>query len=199
MSERLRNSEQSNEANLNSIARKERKIEELRVEIQSEKDRRQRAEAEMSKIHQLMSDEQDEFHRKCAELQELTNHATTQYDALAKATLRDKADLQKKLKAVRDDLHALRQETEKKDKEQERLDALMDRQNQELDSERDRINRIFEAYEVYKAQNDRELRQLIEKGHGNESTIDTALASLKETEDKMKWAIRVKKEFDWAE
>lgn len=199
LGERLRNSEQSNEANLHSIARKDRKIEELRAEVQSEKTRRQKAEAEMAKIQQLMAEEQDEFHRKCAELQEITNHATTQYDALAKAAQRDKADLQRKLKAVRDDLNALRREIEKKDKEQERLDALMERQNKELEAERDRINRVFEAYEAYKTENNRELRQLIEKGHANESIIDNALASLKETEDKMKWTIHVKKELDWAE
>jgi chromosome segregation ATPase len=199
MAERLRNSEQSNETNLSSIYRKDRKIEEFRLEIETQRIRRQKAEAETGKANQLMSEEREEFHRKCAELQEITNHATTQYDALAKVLLRDKADLQKKFKGVRDELYALRREAEKKDKEQERLDALIDRQNQELEAERNRIGGILQAYEAYKTQRDREIRDLIEKGHENESTIDTALISLKETEDKLKWTIQMKKEISWAE
>lgn len=199
LSERLRNSEQSNETNLTSIARKDRKIEELRLEIQTERTRRQKAEAEAAKVNQLMSENREDFHRKCAEMQETTNYATTQYDALAKSTLREKSDLQKKFKGVRDELRTLRHELDQKDKEQERLDALIDRQNQEVEAERNRIGGIFEAYGSYKSLRDKEIRDLLEKGHLNEATIDTALASLKETEDKMKWIMQTKKQISWAE
>lgn len=199
LGERLRNSEQSNETNLTSIARKDRKIEELRSELQAERTRREKAEAEAAKVNQLMSEDREEFHRKCAEMQETTNHATTQYDALTKSTLREKGDLQKKVKGVRDELYALRRELEKKDEEQERLDALIDRQNQEVEAERNRIGSIFDAYEAYKTQRDNEIRDLLERGRLNETTIDTGLASLKETEDKMKWIMHTKKEITWAE
>lgn len=197
--ERLRNSEQSNEANLNSIARKDRKIEDLKAEIQQERARRQRAEAEMARVNQLMSEKQESFHRRCAELQEITNHATAQYDALAKATQREKSDLQRKFKHLRDEINSLREQAAKKDLEQERLDALIDRQNKELEAERNRIAGIFNAYQSYKNQRDQELRDLIEHGHQNEATIDAGLASLKETEDKMKWVMNVKKNIPWAE
>ncbi|KAH8692189.1 hypothetical protein BGW36DRAFT_431411 [Talaromyces proteolyticus] len=197
--ERLRNSEQSNETNLASIARKDRKIEDLRTEVQNEKARRVRAEAETSKVNQLMSEEQDEFHRKCAELQESANHYTAQYEVLSKSSLRERADTQRKLKGLRDDLLALRSQAEKKDREQERLDALIDRQNQELEAERKRIQEIFNAYDSYKTTRDRELEDLIKKGRNNQATVDAAVASLKEAEDKMKWVMNIKKNIEWSE
>jgi chromosome segregation ATPase len=197
--ERLRNSEQSNETNLASIARKDRKIEELRLEVQNEKARRVRAEAETSKVNQLMSEEQDEFHRKAAELQESTNHYSTQYEALSKASLRERSDMQRKLKGVRDEISALREQAEKKEKEQERLDALVDHQNQEVEAETKRIKGIFDAYESYKTARDNEFQVLLEKARHNQATVDAAVASMKEAEDKMKWTMSVKKNIEWSE
>ncbi|KAE8548370.1 mother-specific HO expression [Talaromyces marneffei ATCC 18224] len=199
ISERLRNSEQSNETNLASIARKDRKIEDLRAEVQNEKSRRLRAEAETAKVNQLMSEEQDEFHRKCAELQEMSNYSTSQYDVLSKTSLRERSDMQRKFKGIRDELASLRDQAELKDREQERLDALINRQNQELETERRRIQEIFTAYDTYKTARDREFEDLLTKGRQNQANVDAAVASLKETEDKMKWVMHVKKDIEWAE
>lgn len=197
--ERLRNSEQSNETNLASIARKDRKIEELRAEVQSEKARRIKAETETAKVNQLMSEEQDEFHRRCAELLETSNYSTSQYEALSKASLREKSDLQRKFKGIRDEIASLREQAQIKDKEQERLDALINRQNQELEQERRRVKEIFNAYDTYKTSRDREFEDLVTKGRQNQANVDAAVASLKETEDKMKWVMHVKKDIEWAE
>ncbi|KAL2003919.1 hypothetical protein VTN02DRAFT_1615 [Thermoascus thermophilus] len=194
LTDRLRNAELSNETNLISIARKDRKIEQLRAEIQGEKDRRQHAEGETRKIHQLMAESKDDFNRKCAELQDITNHSRTQYDALAQATLREKADFQKKLDALRDEFDALRRQSDEKDIQLERLDAIMAQKNREIETGRERIDKLFEEYEAYKKAQDDAVRELIEQGHRNETIIDQALASLKETEGRMKWAIQVKKE-----
>lgn len=199
VNERLRNSEQSNETNLASIARKDRKIEDLRLEVQNEKARRIRAEAEASKVNQLMSEEQEEFHRKCAELQESTNYHSTQYEALSKATLRERSDMQRKLKGVRDEIAALRAQAEKKEQEQQRLDALIDHQNQEVEAETKRIKGIFDAYESYKAARDNEFQELLGKARHNQETIDAAVAAMKEAEDKMKWTMNIKKNIEWSE
>ncbi|KAF7118615.1 hypothetical protein CNMCM5793_008153 [Aspergillus hiratsukae] len=194
MTERLRNLEQANETNLHSISRKDKKIEELRAEIQSEKERRRRAEGETDKFQRLMNEARDEFNRKCAELQEIANHARTQYDVLAKAGQRERADQQKKLKAIRDDFLSLKAEHEKRDVQLERLDAVMAQKNREIEIARERFDQLFADYEAYKKAHDEEVRALIERSYQGAANIDSALASLKETEGKMKWAIQVKNE-----
>jgi chromosome segregation ATPase len=194
MTERLRNLEQANETNLHSISRKDKKIEELRAEIQSEKERRRRAEGETDKFQRLMNEARDEFNRKCAELQEIANHARTQYDVLAKAGQRERADQQKKLKAIRDDFLSLKAEHEKRDVQLERLDAVMAQKNREIEVARERFDQLFADYEAYKKAHDEEVRALIERSYQGAANIDSALASLKETEGKMKWAIQIKNE-----
>ncbi|KAE8140955.1 hypothetical protein BDV38DRAFT_217850 [Aspergillus pseudotamarii] len=194
MTERLRNLEQAHETNLHSISRKDKKIEELRAEVQSEKDRRLRAETETNKFHQLMDESRDDFNRKCAELQEIANHARTQYDVLAKAGQRERADQQRRVKAIRDEIDALKTRQEEKRLHLERLDAVMAQKNREIEIGRENFDKLFEVYESYKKAHDEEVHALVERGRQGNADLDAALASLKETEDRMKWAIQVKNE-----
>lgn len=194
MAERLRNLELANESNLHSISRKDRKIEELRLEVQSEKNRRQRAESETNRTNQLMVEARDGFNRKCADLQETTNHVRTQYDVLATTRQREQADQQRKFKTIRDDFISLKQEHEKQNAQLERLDTVMAQKNREIEVNRDKFERLFGDYEAYKKMRDMEVRGLIENGYRNEGKIDKALASLKKTEGEMKWAIRLREE-----
>ncbi|KAE8148414.1 hypothetical protein BDV25DRAFT_131233 [Aspergillus avenaceus] len=194
MTERLRNLEQAHETNLHSISRKDKKIEELRVEVQSEKDRRQRAEMETNKFHQLMDDDRDDFNRKCAELQEIANHSRTQYDVLAKAGQRERADQQRRLKAIRDDIDALKARQDEKNLHVERLDAVMAQKNREIEVGRENFDKLFETYESYKKAHDEEVGSLVERGRQCDLKLDAGLAALKEAEGQMKWVIRVKNE-----
>lgn len=199
MAERLRNLELANETNRQSISRKDRKIEELRSEIQSEKNRRQRAEDETNRTNQLMAETRDGFNRKCADLQETTNHVRTQYDVLATTRQREQADQQKRVKTIRDEFSALKQEHEKRNAQLEQLDAVIAQKNREIEVNRENFEKVFENYEAYKKARDLEVRELVENGHKNEATIDRALASLKKTQGEMKWAIRLRDEIKDAE
>lgn len=190
MTEQLRNLELANETNLNSISRKDRRIEELKAEVQSERNRRQQAEGEASKIHQLMDEARDDFNRKCAELKEIANYARTQYDVLAQAGQRERAEMQRKFQSIRADFVVLKETSEKKHVQLERLDAIMAQKNREIETGRENFDKLFEDYETYKGTHDDEVREMIERGYQNEAKVEAALASLKETEGRMKWAIQ---------
>ncbi|KAL4883712.1 hypothetical protein BJY04DRAFT_23154 [Aspergillus karnatakaensis] len=199
MTDRLRNLEHSHEMSLHSLSRKEKKIEELRAELQTEKDRRQQAESEKERFHQLMDEAQDDFHRKCAELQEIAHHSQTQYDVLAKAGQRDRADQQRRLKAIREDFIGLRQKHEQTNSQIDHMDTIMAQKDQEIELARKNFEELFKEYETYRKANDDELRELIEQGQQGEARFNAALASLKETEGQMKWVLKVKREVNGAE
>ena len=192
MTEQLQNLETANETNLQSINRKDRKIDELRSEVQTERQRRHRAEGETDKVNQLMAEVQDEFNRKSAELQEITNHARTQYDVLATSRQREQAEQQRKLKHIRDDFISLQDAYEKRNAEYERLDTIMAQKNREIEVNRENYDKVFNTFNTYKQARDQEARGLIERGHESEAKMNRALESLKEAEGEMKWAIRIK-------
>src|SRR5699024_7407245 len=107
---------------------------------------------------------------------------------------REQADQQRKVKTIRDEFSALKQEHEKRNAQLERLDTVIAQKNREIEVNRENFERVFENYETYKKSRDLEVRELIENGHKNEANIDKALASLKQTEGEMKWAIRLRDE-----
>lgn len=124
MTDRLQNLEHANEISLHSLSRKEKKIEELRAELQRERDRRQQADNEKARFQGLMDEAQDDFHRKCAELQEIALHHQTQYDVLAKSGQRERADQQRRLKGIRDEFVALREKQDQANSEIGKLDTI---------------------------------------------------------------------------
>jgi chromosome segregation ATPase len=199
LTDRLQNFEHSHEMNLHSLSRKEKKIEELRAEIQAERERRQRAEDEKEKFRQLMDEAQDDFHQKSAELTEIANHSRTQYDVLAKAGQRERADQQRRLKGIREEFIALREKHEKTNSQIDRLDTIMAQKDQELELARANFETFSKEYETYKRTHDEEVRSLIEASQQGEARFSAALASLKETEGRMKWVMQVKREVDGAE
>ncbi|KAL4786644.1 hypothetical protein BJX76DRAFT_355001 [Aspergillus varians] len=199
MTDRLRNLEHSNEINIHSLSRKEKKIEELRAELQSERDRRQQADNEKERFHQLMDEAQDDFHRRCAELQEIAHHSQTQYDVLAKSGQRERTDQQRRLKGIRDEFIALREKHDHSTSQIGQLDSIMEQKDREIEVARTNFEALFKEYESYKRTHDEEVRELIEQGQQGEARVNSALASLKETEGQMKWVLQVKREVDGAE
>lgn len=189
--ERLRNLEVANETNLQSISRKDQKMKELRAEAQSEKERRQKAENTANRTDQLMTEARDNYNRKVAELQEIANYSKTQYDVLAQSGNRDRSEQQRRFKTIRDDYIALKTEHDKRIGDLERLDTILAEKDHEIEASRERFTKLFETYEAYKKAREEEMGRLIENGYRNEAKIDTTLATMKETEGRMKWVIQV--------
>lgn len=199
MTERLQNLEHSHELNLHSLSRKEKKIEELRAELQGERDKRNQADNEKARFRQLMEEAQDDFHQKSAHLQEIANYAQTQYDVLAKSGQRERADQQRRLKGIRDDFLSLKAGHDETNLQISQLDSIMAQKDRELEQGRENFEALFKQYEAYRQTHDEELKDLVEKGQQGEARFQAVLASLKETEGQMKWVLQVKREINDAE
>ncbi|KAJ5591885.1 uncharacterized protein N7459_002254 [Penicillium hispanicum] len=193
VNERLRNLEQVNETNLNSITRKDRKLEELRVELQNERVKRQEAEADASKTNDTMREERENHHREQARSQEIAKHHETQYEVFASTSKRERADLAKRVKALWTELQSMADAQKTQSVCTERLDVIADQKNREVAILKDAHDKLMSSHADYKKIKDDELRGTIERAHANNEMIDAAIASLKETEAQMKWAIQLNK------
>lgn len=191
INERLRNLEQVNETNLNSIARKDRKLEELRAELQGERTKRQEAEADMSKTNEMMREEQGKHNREQARLQEIAKYHETQYEVFAGTAKREKADMNRRFKVLWNELQVMAEAQRESNVCTERLDVLADQKNREVEGLKDTHEKLQASHADYKKTMDDDLHDAIEKAHTNDTRIDLALASLKKTEGEMKWAIQL--------
>ncbi|KAJ5183754.1 hypothetical protein N7492_001370 [Penicillium capsulatum] len=193
INERLRNLEQVNETNLNSIARKDRKVDELRAELASERTKRQEAETNTSKTNETMREEREQHHREQARAQEIAKYHETQYEVFAGTTKREKADMGRRLKVLWNEVQLMAEAQKTQDVNTERLDVLADQKNREVEGLKETHEKLLASHVEYKRTKDNELRGTIERAHDNNAKIDLAMESLKKTEAEMKWAIQLAK------
>lgn len=192
VTDRLRSSEQSHEASLITIARKDRKIEDLKSETQSEKNRRLKAENDASETTQLAQQQREEHQRAFAEAQEIAQRSQCQYDALSQARLRDRNEFQSRFSMFRKDFDELIKREQERQNQLSRLDVIIEQKDREIRAARDRAEKITSLYEEYKSRSDEVLQNLVEKGRQNDRDVDTVLRDAREATDKMKWVVNVK-------
>lgn len=191
MTERLRNLEQVNETNLHSIARKDRKVEELRVELNNERAKRQDAEANANKTNVAMQEESENHNREQARLQEIAKFHETQYDVLATTTKREKVDMHKRFNALYAELQSIAKAHKSQMVGWDRLDVLADQKNREIEHLKGVHEKLVAGHTQYKKYKDDELRGTIEHAHVNNAEIDVVLAGLREVQAQMRWAIQL--------
>ncbi|KAJ5566518.1 hypothetical protein N7535_008156, partial [Penicillium sp. DV-2018c] len=193
MNERLRNLEQVNETNVISIARKDRKLEELRAELQNERSKRQDAEKDASQTNATMQEERENHNREQARLQEIVKHHETQYDVVASTAKRDKADFMRRINAIRAEIKSIADAQKTHVHSTERLEVLADQKNRELDTLKDSYEKLLIRHTAYKDLKEKEFRDTIEAAKSNNDNIAKVLSQLKETETEMKWVMRLDK------
>lgn len=191
MNERLRNLEQVNETNLNSIARKDRKLEELKTELQHERSKRQDAEMDANQTNYAMREERENHNREQARSLEIAKHHETQYEVLSSATKRDKAEFAKRINAIWAEFATIANAQKTHIHSTERLEVLADQKNREFDTLKESYEKLLAQHSAYKEMKDNDFRETIESARSNNDMIASVLAQVKETETEMKWAIRL--------
>lgn len=199
VTDRLRNYEQSHETMQNSIARKDRKIEDLKAEVQSEKDRRLRAEEDAHRTTQMAANERDEHHRAFTEAHEMAGLARNQYDTLAKARSKEHDDYQARFTGIRKEITELCNRETDRQNQLTRFDVIIEQKNREIEAERDRTEKMSHLFEQYKEESERGLRELVQRGYANDAAIDQVVTQAKEVTGRMKWVMRLKEEYGGAE
>lgn len=191
MNERLRNLEQVNDTNLNSIARKDRKLEELRTELQHERNRRQDAEKDANQTNQTMFEERETHNREQARSNEVAKYHETQYEVLSSSNKRDKADYAKRINAIWGEIETLAEARKTRIHSTDRLEVLADQKNREVDLLKESYEKLLANHTAYKEMKENDFRDTFNAAKSNNAAIDKTLSQLKETENEMKWALRL--------
>ncbi|OOQ89904.1 hypothetical protein PEBR_08192 [Penicillium brasilianum] len=191
MADRLRHKEQVNETSLKSIDRKDRKIEDLRAELHAERTKRHDAQIVANETNEAMRVERENHHREMARLQEETKYYKNQYEVLSSATKREKNDLGRRVDEAWDRVHAIAKAQATHVECSDRLMVIGDQKNREIEVMNERYEKAVALHGSYKETKDKEFRGTVDRAHANNELIDATLKELKETQDKMKWVIRM--------
>jgi hypothetical protein len=191
MADWLRHKEQVNETSLKSIDRKNRKIEELRAELHAERTKRHDAQIVANETNEAMRVERQNHNRETARLQEEAKYFKNQYEVLSSATKREKADLERRVDKAWEKVNSIAETSSTQGECAKRLMVIGDQKNREIDGLYEVYNKAKALHADYKETKDKEFRGTIDRAHANNALIDATLKELKETQDKMRWVIRM--------
>ncbi|KAI5293760.1 hypothetical protein KEM52_005250 [Ascosphaera acerosa] len=192
VTDRLNNAEQLHEADVLSITRKDRKIEELKAEIEKERAKRIKSEEDAKRTNQIAAEAKDLHTRTIAEAQETASQSKTQYEAIAKAHTRTLAETQMRISRFRQEVAEIGNREANRQKQLARLEAIIAQKDKELAAGEARMQQFIASLETYKSESENAVGQLAARAQRNDEEIERMMAEAAEVVQKMRWADNVR-------
>ncbi|KAA6409727.1 MAG: hypothetical protein FRX48_06339 [Lasallia pustulata] len=182
-----------------ALLRKDRKIEELRADLEAEKARRAQAENETRETVRERDEAVGKFKKQIMEEKEVARKSTSQYEILSSSwrSLDDGYRRRtQKLKADVKDISHKREEDVQKIEQLEIVVEQLKRESEKMAKVKEQVLRDFEDYKREKEAGMREIRKRAER---NESANEEALGEMNRVMGEMKYVINIKRDVRGAE
>ena len=182
------------ESDKTQMAKKDRKIELLRADLQSEKLRRENAEKETRESRRERDEVVEELRRDAAEDREEARRSTAQYEILASSwkTLEDRYERQtQKLKT---DLNDLRTEIDGDKRKTTELEIVIEQLTHELAKVAQVKDKLLAGFQAYKKEQDYGLQEIQQKAEKNNSANEELHERMSGVLGQMKHVVNVKRD-----
>ncbi|MCJ1370331.1 hypothetical protein MMC20_001544 [Loxospora ochrophaea] len=182
------------DSNKNTLIRRDRKIEELKAELDAERLRREKAEKETRET----TAERDEAVAKCthelAEEKLKAKKATNQYEVLSGSWKSLDEGYQRKTQKLQKDVEQLNVKRDGDQKKLAGLEVVAEQLNQEIEKTTKAREKLVQEFAAYKKLQDESLRGIVEKAQENDNINEKTLEEMQRVLGRMKWAINVKQD-----
>ncbi|KAI9782100.1 MAG: hypothetical protein M1839_005446 [Geoglossum umbratile] len=176
-----------------SLARRERKIEDLKADIESERKRRVEAESGLKQIQRESDATIQELKSNLVSETEKARKNSSQYDVLASSWKQLDDGYRRKAGAFREELRQLKVEKDEDRAKLARLEIVVEQQRQEVEKMRVTKERIEKQYEHYIGEAEVSTRDMREKAIRNERENEEALEETKRVLGELRYLLNLKK------
>lgn len=180
------------ETNQNIISRRDRKIEELKAELDAERARRIEAEKGRTDLSIAIQNLKLDTDKEVSRASEIAGRSQNEYDAFRKAFLRMKQDSERQLAQMRKELNVVHSD---RDDEVSKLKTLT-RISKEFQAESMKAletnHRTLETYDEYKKTRDDSIKEMAERIKNGDAANEEVYNEMAETLGRMKWVMNVK-------
>lgn len=176
------------------LAKKDRRIEELRQELEHERSKRQHAERETMESRSEHVELVEKLSREAAEDKQQAQRSDCQYEALSGSWKSLEEGYEKQLSKLKDDLKGLKMEIEDDKGKLTHLEVILEQLILEGDRSRNAKEKLSSEFEEYKAEQQLGIQGLRERAETNSAAHDQSLDELKGVLGEMKWIVNVGKD-----
>jgi chromosome segregation ATPase len=176
-----------------SLARRERKIEDLKADIETERKRRVEAESGLKQVQRESDATIQELKSNLVSESEKARKSSSQYDVLASSWKQLDDGYRRKTDAFRKELQQLKEEKNEDRAKLARLEIIVEQQRQEVEKMRLVKERMERQYEDYIEEAETSTRDMKEKAGKNERENEKALEETKKVLGELRYLINLKK------
>lgn len=176
-----------------SLARKDRKMEELKSDLDGERTRRTEAESQLKQLMRASEDIEAELRAKLREETERAAKATSQYDLLSASWRQKDEDYRRSTERLQQDISHLRQDSADDRRKLDELEITAEQHRQEVEKMKAAKDRMSKEFETYRKEMEDNTRRMREQAEQNEKANAEALTETRELLGQMKHVINLKK------
>lgn len=177
----------------NLIARRDRKIEELKTDLVTERERRETAESLARQREREKDDMEEQTRREVQSMTESTKHATVHAEILETSHRQLAAEYRARAEAWKKDLSAIADNREQDRKKLTRLDIVADQMRQELERSKKVNAEIIEAWERLREEQNTRLKGIEDDNEREHARSKNLSDEMDKVVNEMKWVMGVKK------
>lgn len=181
------------ESNTNLLAKRERKIEELRDELENERLRRERAELETKETRYERDTVVQRLTKEAMEERELSRRSSTQYEVLQQAWKSQGEKYDRQIQRLKASMKVL-QDTISEDKQKiAHIDVITEQLGQECEKTKKVKETLIQGFEAYKEEQEKEVGEIRQRAKRNDRGYEQLLRDVTAVVGEMKYVVNLKK------
>ena len=174
-----------------SLAKKDRRIEEMRADLEAERTRRERAEKETRETRRERDNVVENLRREAAEDKQLAQRANSQYEVLSGSWKSMEERYETRLSKLRADLKELQIQVEDDRHKMTHVEVILEQISQEGERSTKAKEKIFSNFEAYKAEQEAGLQSIRHRAKTNDIAHDKTLEQLQNVLGDMRYVVNI--------
>jgi hypothetical protein len=188
------------DTNARALERKDRKLEELKATLEAEQRRRIVAEEREAEMSRILGETQSETQREIAKAMTLQQQAEAHAEAAQSGFKRIQDTFERKIRSMAKDLDELKQQRAEDAQKIKKQAVVSEQLAQECERHVKTENSMKDLLATYKQKHEEGMETLVQEARRlrvavpvKEAAADGLIEEMRQTSDKMKWAITQKK------
>jgi FtsZ-binding cell division protein ZapB len=190
LQDRNSNYEQSHEANLRQLARKERQVEEFREELKREKHKT----AIAQQIAQAATRSEEEWRDQASQARSIAAQKESEYEAIVSCRKLDHDRHQGALDRMKENFEALLRDRQDDLDRSRKLEIIAEQQKQTISQLEELTKRLTANFKAYRMEIDKAIADIRRHASSNDSAISTKLDEMTDVTGQMRWVMNMDKE-----
>ena len=181
------------------LAKRERRIEEMKLELEAERQRRQRAEAETKATRGERDETVEGLKREFLIEKEQARRATTQYDVISRSYKGLDENYGRQIRKLKTDLKSFQEEVAADKRKLASIQTIMEHFKNEKQRAQEAKDQLTRAFDAYKAEAEQGMRSIREAAERNAEANDQTRRELQAVLGQMRYVINIKKNVETLE